>query len=67
MLCLLFSLVPLLRYCCGNPNTSADKPESSKPAAAAGAKSAPWFKFDDEIVTRVSLKEVLDAEAYILM
>jgi hypothetical protein len=67
MLCL-FTSVLLCSYCCGNPNKSADaKSESGKQAAAAGLKTAPWFKFDDEIVTRVTLKEVLDAEAYIIM
>ena len=51
------------RYCCGNPNSSAD----GKQAAVAGQKVPLWFKFDDDIVTKVSVKEVLGAEAYILM
>ena len=61
----MFTPVVLFRYCCGNPNKSADA--SSESGKQAGLKMTPWFKFDDEIVTRVTLKEVLDAEAYIIM
>ena len=53
----------LCRYCLGNPNSSAD----GKQAAVAGQNVPLWFKFDDDIVTKVSVKEVLGAEAYILM
>ncbi len=64
----LFTPAALCRYCLGNPNKSGDgNSESSKQTAAARMKTAPWFRFDDDVVTRVSLKEVLDAEAYIIM
>ncbi len=53
----------MCRYCLGNPNSSANE----KQAAVAKQKVPLWFKFDDDVVTKVSMKEVLGAEAYILM
>jgi hypothetical protein len=67
----------LFRYCRGVDNS---RDADAKPASESGlhsrkqggkqapsTKSSPWFKFDDETVSKVQLKDVLDAEAYILM
>jgi len=73
-----FTPAPLCSYCLGIPDRVADvqaesessaqrRSQSGKKAASAESKKSPWFRFDDEVVTRVSLEEVLRSEAYILM
>jgi len=67
-----------IAYCLGIPDRVADvqaeaessaqrRSQSGKKPASAESKKSPWFRFDDEVVTRVSLEEVLRSEAYILM
>jgi len=41
--------------------------KGGKQAPVAGVETAPWFKFDDDVVTKVDINAVLDSEAYILM
>ena len=73
--CPLLTRVLLSRYCRGVDNNSeADAKlesesglRSRKQTLSPRPRSTPWYKFDDETVSKVQLKDVLDAEAYILM
>jgi hypothetical protein len=53
------------RYCLGIPDRGAQQGRAQ--AASAPLKKSPWRKYDDDIVTQVSVSEVIGSEAYILM
>jgi hypothetical protein len=75
----LFIPALLYRYCLGVDNVKGadakfesdsglhSRKKGGKQAPVAGVETAPWFKFDDDAVTKVDINAVLDSEAYILM
>ena len=65
-------------YCLGIPDRVADaesesesglqrRKQGGKKESSSEMKKSPWFRYNDEVITKVSLEEVLGSEAYILM